>query len=149
MNSAEGAQQTRRLLLLTIWTLIILWSMDIARPSESAWVGTIQHWFRQQGLPEYTPAKLYHCGSFFIWIILLAGTLARGYWVVLPLVVLAQSCVSLAIFASTTEVLQLFNQARHASIVDVLINISGGALGLLFQWIVARSQAAVRPSNTA
>jgi VanZ family protein len=43
-----------------------------------------------------------------------------------------------AIYAATDECHQLFVPSRQASIIDVLIDTLGGALGLLFVWIVGR-----------
>jgi len=138
MNRDEQTLQLRRMLLFTIWTLIILWSMDVARPSESTWVHSISHWFDRHGMPEYTPAKLYHCGSYFLWVILLIGVLARGYWMVLSPSAFRNTVIALTLFAMSTEGLQNFNPARGPSWVDVAINVTGGAFGLLFQSFVAR-----------
>lgn len=132
------AEQLRRVLLFMIWTLVILWSMDVARPGESNWVHSISDWFGQIGMPKYTPAKLYHCGSFFIWVLLLIGVLARGYWRALSPAVFRNTVIALALFAITTEGLQNFNPARGPSWADVAINVTGGSLGLLFQSYVAR-----------
>ena len=138
MNRDERIHQLRRMLLFVIWTFFILWSMDVARPSDSTWVHSISDWFGQMGMPKYTPAKLYHCASFFIWVILLIGVLARGYWRVLPTAAFRNAVIALALFAMTTEGLQNFNAARGPSWIDVAINVTGGGLGLLFQSLAAR-----------
>ena len=41
-------------------------------------------------------------------------------------------------YAATDEFHQRFVPSREASLLDVLIDVAGGALGLLFVWIVGR-----------
>ena len=130
-----------RTFLLVVWTLFILWSMDVSRPSESPWVHNLSKWFGHHGMPEYTPAKLYHCGSFFLWVILLAGALAGAYWMPLSPKVLRGTILALIVFASTTEALQSLNSVRTPSLIDVGINVAGGSLGLLFQAFAARRRS--------
>ena len=46
--------------------------------------------------------------------------------------------LSVLIYAATDEFHQKFVPSREASVLDVLIDTAGGALGLLFVWIVGR-----------
>jgi VanZ family protein len=43
-----------------------------------------------------------------------------------------------AFYASTDEFHQLFVPSREASIIDVLIDTTGGALGLALFWVIKR-----------
>ena len=127
-----------RWLVFGIWTLVLLWSMDIVRPADSQWVGSLQKIFKRYGFPESTPAKLYHCGSFALWTILLAGALAKGYAKSLTRTQRIATLGTLLAFAGIPELLQHLNPARTPSWFDVGINITGGLLGLALQVVLAR-----------
>ncbi len=43
-----------------------------------------------------------------------------------------------ALYAATDEFHQKFVPSREASVLDVLIDVCGGAFGLIFPWIVGR-----------
>lgn len=137
-KTPTSSRNVQRWVAFAFWTLVIFWSMDITRPSESQWVGTLQKFFVRHGLPEYTPAKLYHCGSFALWSVLLAGALARGYARNLSRTQVTVALLALAGFAGIPELLQNLNPARTPSWFDVGINLTGGLLGLALQTLVAR-----------
>ena len=136
--AAGNPHGVRRWTAFVVWTLFILWSMDVARPSESPWVKSIGKLFAGYGLPEWTPAKLYHFGSFALWTLLLSGALARGYRSALNAKQIALCLLSLVAFAAIPEGLQHFNSARTPAWFDVALNFTGGLMGLAFQSIVAR-----------
>ena len=142
------AHAVRRWLAFAVWTLFVLWSMDVARPSESAWVHSINDAFVRCGFPEKTPAKLYHFASFVLWTVLLAGALAQGYRVALSRKQIALCLIGLGAFAAIPEGLQHFNSARTPAWFDVAINFSGGVVGLAFQSVVARKPAPPAPFLT-
>jgi hypothetical protein len=137
---ASHPHSVRRWAALAVWTLFILWSMDVARPSESAWVGSISKAFVHYGFPEWTPAKLYHFGSFVLWTLLLSGALARGYRVALNGKQIAICLLTLIAFATIPEGLQRFNAARTPAWFDACVNFLGGLMGLAFQSIIARNE---------
>lgn len=134
----------QRWLVFTVWTLVLLWSMDIARPNESQWVGSIQKMFVRCGMPECMPAKLYHCSSFGLWTILLAGALANGYLRTLARSQRVAAITALILFAGIPELLQHLNRARTPSWFDVGVNITGGLIGLALQAVLAQQCGARR-----
>jgi VanZ family protein len=128
----------QRWVVFAFWTLVIFWSMDITRPKEAEWVNSLQKFCAHHGFPECTPAKLYHCGSFALWSVLLAGALAQDYAKNLTRAQITVTLLALVGFAGIPEVFQNFNSARTPTWFDVGINISGGLLGLALQTLAAR-----------
>ena len=112
--------------------------MDIARPADSQFIGSIGKAFVRVGLPEWTPAKIYHFCAFTLWAVLLAGALSHGYRRVLLLRHTLVCVLGLMAFAAIPEWLQQFNSARHPSWFDVGVNFSGGLIGLACQTVVAQ-----------
>ncbi len=137
-DDASSGRSPQRWLVFGVWTLILLWSMDIVRPAESQWVGKLQKLFVHYGLPEWTPAKLYHAGSFALWTVLLSGALACGYLRKLSRSQSYGVIAALLLFAGIPELLQHLNPARTPSWFDVGVNITGGLIGVGMQALVAR-----------
>jgi VanZ family protein len=127
-----------RWVLFSLWTVFILYTMEVFTPSESTVVGAISQWFVKMDLPESTPAKLYHWWVFFVWSLLLGGALARGYWRKLPARKLGTCVCSLIAFGALTEGLQHCNPARTPALLDFALNLFGGALGLCFRFAACR-----------
>jgi hypothetical protein len=127
-----------RWVLFIFWTAFILYTMDILKPSEHALYGVITRFFLSLGLPAYVPQKLYHCGVFFVWSFLLAGALVGDYWRALPPQRLRTCVYSLIAFVAIPEGLQYFNPARSPALLDVGLNLFGGALGLCFRCAASR-----------
>jgi len=128
-----------RWVLFSCWTVFILYSMDFFKPSESQLVGTIAQWFVEKlNLPPQTPAKLFHWWVYFVWSLLFAGALARGYWRTLSARDLATCVGGLIVFGALTEGLQHFCLGRTPALPDFAYNLFGGALGLCFRSVASR-----------
>ena len=127
-----------RWILFICWTAFILYSMDVFTPSDSRLVGRITQWFIEMGLPAWMPHKLFHLWAFFMWSFFLAGALAGGYWRLLLPKGLNTCVYSLVAFVAIPEVLQYFNALRTPALLDVAVNLFGGALGLYFRCAASR-----------
>lgn len=138
LSAPADKYNTQRWTLFLIWSLFIIWSMDIARPSESPFIGSIGKVFVKIGFPEWTPAKIYHFCAFTLWAVLLAGALCRGYRHVLPMRYVILCVLGLLVFAAIPEGLQHFNSARHPAWFDIGVNFAGGLVGLACQTVVAQ-----------
>lgn len=127
-----------RWILFIFWTGFIFYTMDVFKPSEVQWVGSVAQWFSSKGLPSYTPAKIFHWCVFSGWTFLLGGALEGAYWTPLSLKNLRICICALFAFVAVPEGLQYFNPARTPAILDVAINFVGGIGGLVFRSVVGR-----------
>ena len=134
----KGAQKRDVIpsILLILWTCLILFvtvSSSVAQSEAVAWLSSLsESW----GLPRYTPAKLFHLVAYAVWAWLYADVLVArwleftlGQRIVLVLLILVA-------FASVQELLQLNNVNRNASVFDILLNITGGGVGLALHLLV-------------
>lgn len=124
--------------MLALWTVVIFFSMDVFRPNDVQMVGVISRWFAAHGMPQYTPAKLFHIGVYFVWAVLFAGATGDGYLQVLSDRASYRCLLAVSIFSAVPEALQHFNPARTASFFDYTVNLFGSYLGLLCQFTYSR-----------
>jgi hypothetical protein len=114
--------------------------MNVFAPSEVRWTGSISQWFVSAGLPQYTPAKLFHLSVFAGWTFLLGGALSNGYRKPLSRKHWQICLYSLIGFVGIPEGLQCLNPNRHFAWMDVGINLLGGLSGLGFRYYFCRLQ---------
>jgi hypothetical protein len=133
-------------IFFALWTVVIVYSMDVMRPSESALVTGVSGWFAALGLPASLPAQLYHFGSFVVWAVLLTRVVAgdrseglpKGRWALCVAAILA--------FSATVESLQRLNPARSPCLLHGALNAAGGmvgfACGLWYRYYVSAPPSA-------
>jgi len=155
----------RKILALSYWVLVVVWMAVIFSASSdrmsfqhsSRIIGPIVHWLWPSlseagvhnivmGVRKGAHLTEYAILALLVWRALRATEKLRepesesgagdsGGW---PWRRAAQSVVIVLLYASSDEFHQLFVPSRQASILDVLLDTTGGVLGLIFLWGIGR-----------
>jgi len=113
-----------------LWTGVIIYSMDIMKPTESTCIVGIKTWAATHGIEESLPSDLYHICSFLVWGILLTSVAAHGELANLSRRRIVLCAVITLAFAAVAELLQALNPGRTPCCLHGALNAVGGLLGL-------------------